>query len=257
MTTLSTYLNITSNLARYQALTSAAPGVALQTKYYQANIGKAQSIDDFVNNPRLFDYAMTAFGLGDKIFAKGLMKKVLQQGVDSPKALANTLNDPRIKAFARAFDFATYGAGTTTRPQVQTGVVNLYVEQALETDQGQQNPGVELALYFRLHAPSVKSIFGILADKKLLTVVQTALGISPLTSAENVDVQARLLSSKLKLSDLQDPKKLQAFISRFSVNYDSNNNAGPPTTALDALFSPPIGISADMLLGLQNVKIGR
>ncbi|MBI1867221.1 MAG: DUF1217 domain-containing protein [Methylocystis sp.] len=261
MTTLSTYLTIANNLTKYQSIAAAAPSVSLQTKYYQANIGKARSIDEFMNNPRLFNYAMTALGLGDKIFAKGLIKKVLQQGVTDPKALANTLTDPRIKAFAKAFDFATYGTGTTSRSQVQTDIVNRYIEQSLETSQGQLNPGVQLALYFRDHAPNVTNMFAILADRKLLTVVQTALGISPLTSAQNIDAQARLLSSKLKISDFQDPKKLQAFIARFSAMYDANNGAdgtvAPATATSGALFAPvTFGISTDLLMSLQNLKIG-
>lgn len=249
MSTLSSYLTISNNLAKYQSITAATPSVSLQTNYYKANISKARSIDELVNNPRLFNYALTAFGLSDKISAKGLIRKVLQQGLTSPRALANTLNDPRIKAFAKAFDFATFGAETTSRPQVQTDVVNRFIEQSLEANQPQQ--GVQLALYFRDHAPNVTNMFAILGDRKLLTVVQTALGISPLTSRQNIDLQVRLLSSKLKISDFQDPKKLQAFISRFSALYDANAAASGAASDASPLAN---GISVDLLLSLQKFR---
>ncbi len=229
-------------------------------KYFKDNIGKIKSADQLIKNTRLFSFAMTAFGLGDMTYAKGMMKQVLQQGVADPKALANKMNNPNIRAFAKAFDFAANGASTTSSAALQASVVDRFVEQSLETTQGKQNPGVQLALYFRRNAPNVSSIYGILADKNLLTVVQTALGISPMTSAQPIDTQARLLSSKLKLSDFQDPKMLQAFISRFAAMYDSNN-AGAPNSLnaanailLDASSSPAMDVS--LLLNLQHLKTG-
>ncbi len=223
MSTISTYLQISNNLSRWQAITASKPEVSIQTKYFQDNIGNVQTADDLINNPRLFNYAMDAFGLSNMSYAKGLMKQVLEQGVSNSKALAHTLNNPNILAFAQAFDFADNGASTASSSLV-TNVVSRYTENALETDQGQQDPGVQLALYFQQHAPGVTSAYGIMADKNLLTVVQTALGISPLTSAEPVDTQYALLSNKLNVQDFQDPQKLQSFISRFAAMYDTNNN---------------------------------
>src|SRR5208282_4458728 len=104
-------------------------------------------------------------------------------------------------------NFAQNGASTTSSAAVKTDVVNNYVNQTLDTNQGQSNPGVQLALYFQQNAPNITNVYNILADKSLLTVVQTALGISPLTSAEDVDTQATLISNKLDISDFQDPKK--------------------------------------------------
>jgi hypothetical protein len=223
-TTLSSYLTVANNLGRWQSITSKTPEVSVQTTYFQDKIGSVKSADDLLSNTRLFDFAMTSFGLGDMTYAKGLMKQVLQQGVTSSKALANTLHNPNILAFAKAFDFVDNGASTTSSSALVANVVNRYVENSLEKSQGEQNPGVQLALYFQQHAPAVTSIYGILADKNLLTVVQTALGISPNTSAQPIDTQARLLSSRLKVSDFQDPAKLQKFIARFAAMYDLNNS---------------------------------
>ena len=135
---------------------------------------------DLVNNYRLFSYAMNAYGLGDMTYAKGIMQKVLEQGTGSQSNLAYTLNNPQILAFAKAFDFADNGTSTTSTTAVQTGVVNNYITQTLDANQGQSDPGVQLALYFQQNAPSITSVYQILADKNLLSVVQTALGISPL-----------------------------------------------------------------------------
>ncbi|MBG0809674.1 DUF1217 domain-containing protein [Methylosinus sp. H3A] len=263
MTTLSTYLQIANNQSKWQAITAKSPDVATQTKYFKDNIGKVTTVDAFMKDARLFNYAMTAFGLGSMTYAKGLMHKVLDGGVSSSSALANTLNSSNIKAFAQAFDFADNGDATTTSSTLVDTVVSRYTEQALETSQGKQNPGVQLALYFQQHAPSLTSVYGILADSNILTVVQTALGISSSTSSQSVDTQYRLLSSKVKLDDFKDPTKLQQFIARFAAQYDYNNggDANSQSSLLSTLFdtsssSSSFGLDTSLLLSVQGTKFG-
>ena len=260
--TLATYLQISNNLSKWQTLTASQPDVKQQTAYYKANIGSVKTPADLVNNYKLFSYALNAFGLGDQVYAKALFQKVLQQGTDSTKDLAYTLNDPRILALAKTFNFAANGASTTSSTAVQTDVVSKYVEQTLETNQGQSDEGVQLALYFQRTAPNITSVYNILADTKLLTVVQTALGISSLTSAENIDTQATLISNKLKVADFKDPKKLQTFIERFSVLYDANNSSATSSTsssvpnAMLSTYSSTVGLSVNLLSSMQGIKLG-
>ncbi len=115
LSTTAAYLSVNNNLARQQAAVAATTAVKSATDYYLANIGKVKTVADFIGNYRLFSYAMTAYGLSDKVSAKGLMTKVLDGGVASSSALANTLSDPRYKAFATAFDFAAKGYGRDER----------------------------------------------------------------------------------------------------------------------------------------------
>lgn len=257
MTTLSSYLTVAGDLGRWRAIAAKAPDVAAEKKYFDANIGKATSIDAFLKDRRLFNYAMKAFGLGDRTYAVGLMRKVLQQGVSDPNALANTLHDPNILAFAKAFDFAGKGAAVPDAA-LTSDVDGRYVELAMETQQGQQNPGVELALYFRQQAPKLTSIYGVLADKKILQVVQTALDISSKTSAQPIDTQARLLKAKLNVADFADPKKLDAFIARFSAMYDMNSasadSGASGANAILASSNGVVGVDVGLLLRMQSAR---
>jgi hypothetical protein len=239
MSTIDSYLLISANIDKWRSIAAKTPEATVQTNYFQANIGKVKSAEELIDNPRLFNYAMSAFGLSDMTYAKGLIKKVLDEGVSNSQSMAHTLQNNRILALAKAFDFAGNGANTTAAPGLVSDVVSRYAQVALETDQGQQNPGVQLALYFQRVAPSVTSLYGILADKDLLTVVQTALSISPMTSAQPIDTQYNVLSKQLNPADFQDPAKLQRFLTRFSAMYDANNsssgNASPASAALAIL----------------------
>ena len=245
-TTTADYLAVTQNLTRYQAMTAAEPAVKTATAYYEANIGNVASIQDFVGNYRLLSYALDAYGLGDQIDAKALITKVLEGGVSNPKSLANTLSDSRWKAFAAAFDFVGQGASSVSSASAVKTTTADYVEQQLESDQGAQDVGVQLALYFQRVAPTISNEYGILADPNLLEVAQTIFGLSPATSATNIDAQAKALSQLMPISDLQDPKKLQQLTERFTAMYDLTYGPGSGATTfahgvLGQLRLEPVG----------------
>ena len=230
-TTTSTYLSIMNNLPAMQAMTAKDPAVQTASAYYTANIGKVTSIDDFVGNYRLLSYALDAYGLGDQIDSTALIKQVLEGGVSNPNSLANTL--PQWKAFATAFNFAANGASSVSTPTAVATTQSDYVEQQLESNQGQQDVGVQLALYFNRVAPTVASEYGLLADQNLLQVVETIFGLPSSFSMENIDVQAKTLSDLMPLSDLTDPKQLQQLTERFTAEYDATyNNPGSAATPL-------------------------
>lgn len=257
LSTTAYYLSVAKNLTKSQATTAAEPQVATATQYFEANIGNVKSVSDLMSNSKLYNYVMTAFGLSDMTYAKGLITKVLEGGVSSSTALANTLNDPRYTALAKAFDFAANGTATTSSSTTVQTTVNNYVEQTLENNVGKQSPGTQLALYFQRVAPTVTSTYGILADKQLLSVVQTALGLSSSMGQESIDMQAKQLSNALNISDFQNPAKLQSFIERFTANYDLTNTTTPtPTNALMVTSSSTPGISGSLLLSLANLKLG-
>jgi hypothetical protein len=228
--TTTAFLSVSQNLSRYQAMTAAEPAVKTATAYYEANIGSVKSISDLVDNYRLLSYALTAYGLGDHINAKGLITKVLEGGVSNPKSLANTLPNSQWKAFAAAFNFVDSDA----TPPSSTGAVATtrsdYVEQQLESDQGAQDVGVQLALYFQRVAPTITSEYGILADPNLLEAAGTIMGLPPAAAS---DLQPQTLSELMPLSDLQDPAKLTQLTERFTAMYDYTY--GPSSSATSGL----------------------
>ena len=246
-----------NNLTAQTTATSKEPAVKTATAYYLANIGKVTSISQFVNNYRLFTYAMTAYGLSDMTYAKGLMTKVLEQGTTSSTALANTLDNSGIKAFAEAFDFSTLGTATTQSTAATTGTTAKYALQTLDDNAGDQNEGVDLALYFTQNASSITNLYGLLADKNMLKVVQTAFGL-PTSSTEDIDAEEHTLSNYVTLADLQNPTKVKQIAERFTAMYDATGqNTSSTSSSVAQLFSASsTGFSSDLLLSIQGLKLG-
>ena len=254
VSTTASYLAISNNLAAQQAATAKGAQVKNDTAYYLANIGKVTSIADFVGNYRLFSYAMKAYGLEDMNYAKGLMTKVLEGGTTSSTSLANTLSGNYL-AFAKAFDFAGQGAAATQSTAATTGTTSAYVEQTLEDNAGTTNSGVQLALYFTRNASSVTNLYGLLADKNMLKVVQTAFGL-PTSATQDIDSEEKTLSNYVSVADLQDPAKVKQIAERFTAMYDVANDTSSSSVSQLFASSSTLGVSSDLLLSLQGLPLG-
>jgi hypothetical protein len=79
--------------------------VARDAAYYAENIGKVTSIDEFLDDYRLFSYAMKAHGLEEMTYAKAFMKKVLESDLSDANSYANLLTDDRYKEFRSRLQF--------------------------------------------------------------------------------------------------------------------------------------------------------
>jgi hypothetical protein len=248
---------ISTDMERSLARMADQPMVERSAERYLAEIGNVRSVDDFISNDRVYHFAMKAFGLDDMTFAKAFMRKVLEEGIDSKTSLANKLTDPRYREFAETFNFARHGEATMTFTRTQQGTVDRYVRQTLEEDAGRQNEGVRLALYFQRKAGDIDSAMDILADRALLKVVQTATGISPQTSAADIDKQAEMIAGRLDIEDLKDPEKLGRFLTRFTSMWELENRPAAASVPNIVAGQPlAFGISGDLLASLQNFKLG-
>lgn len=257
LTTTAAFRLITTDLDRSLLRTAQTPNVERESAHYLEHIGEIRSVDDFFANDRVYRYAMKAFGLSDMAYAKAFIRKVLEEGIDNTSSLANRLADPRYRDLVETFNFARYGEATTSFGRTQQGTVDLYVRQTLEEDAGRQNEGVRLGLYFQRKAAGIDSPMDILADPALLKVAQTALGISPLSAAADIDKQADMISARLDVEDLKDPEKLDRFLARFTSLWELENGQSVASSPAILAGQPlTVGLSANLLASLQNLKLG-
>lgn len=258
VSTIAGYQLISRNLVRSLEETARKPAVSHATAYYLSQIGDVTSVDEFLMDDQLFSYAMKAHGLSDVIYAKAFLHKVLTEGISNPSSFANNLVDTRYREFAAVFNFGMLGDNATRTAAATTGTVAKYLRQTLEDDAGEENEGVGLALYFERKAPKITSADQILADKALLKVVQTTLGISPLTAISDIDAQAALLTNKVDFAEFQNPERLRTFLQRFAVMWETENDEAGPAMTPSILIHQPLetGIDVSVLAGLQALKFG-
>jgi hypothetical protein len=259
ISTSTRYQIVTKDLARTKSLIEKDPATKREIEYYQVNIKNIKTIDDFLKNDRIFKFAMKAYGLEDMAYAKGLFKKLLQEGVANPLSMANKMTNPLYKEFAKAFDFQAKGAKATSEASATSEAVQKYIQISLEKKEGEQFHGVQLAMYFKRKASSVTSTMGLLADKALLKFVQITFNIPESASKADLDIQVRNLEKHLNIKDLQDPKKVDKLIQRFNAMWDVTNPSVATTSPVLTLFdqsSVQQGFSVDLMMSIAKLRLG-
>jgi len=257
ISTYTSYRLIAQDIPRSIERIASQPQVARESEHYLSRISEIKSIDEFLADTRVFNYAMKAHGLEDMSYAKAFMRKVLTEGTDDENAFANQLADTKYREFAETFNFARNGETATIFTRAQQGTVDKYHRLTLEEEAGADNTGVRLALYFERNAPEITSVYGILADNALADVVRTALGLPSELAASDIDKQADLLRSRIDIEDFKDPDKLGKFLDRFTAMWELNNPSfGSADSSLLLGASSGFGITPELMLSINNLKLG-
>ena len=199
---LSTYLafrNLTQDLTKSLARTAAKPDVQRDKEYYEANIGKVRTVDEFLNDRRLFGYAMKAHGLEDMTYAKAFMKKVLESDLSKADSFARKLIDTRYIAFARAFSFSIDGTVKSATPFVQSDAqiddtVGLYTEHRVR----QGAAAAAEVQYYQTQLTTMTSVDQLVNNERLFAYTLTAFGLDPTIASETT-------IRNVLTSDLSDP----------------------------------------------------
>ncbi|MEW7007840.1 DUF1217 domain-containing protein [Lentilitoribacter sp. EG35] len=101
--------------------------ISREAAYYKENIKSVNTVQEFMDNDRLYNYAMKAYGLEEMTYAKGLIKKVLESNLTDADSFANRLNDVRYKELAAAFDFGlTSQTKTVQTTEQRDDLIGIY-----------------------------------------------------------------------------------------------------------------------------------
>lgn len=235
------------------------PQVAREIEYFKANIGKIETPADLVKNRRLLAVTLEAFGLGADINAQARIRKVLEEGMIDPKAMANKLIDPRYKEMAEAFSFDIVGNLRLNDPKFIQSVVDKYATNKFEGAIGENNTDLRNAVYFQRKMSSATSWYSVLADKGLFAVVKTALGLPDSFSQLDVDRQRDILESKVKLASFKEAGQIDSFAKRYLAMSSTTQQmvTSPAIQILSAMgsgSSQSFGLSNDTLAALLSTQ---
>ena len=219
ISTYTSYNLITRDIDKSLERVEKQPLVARDTKYFQENIGKINTVDEFVNDSRLFNYAMKAFGLQDMAYAKAFMKKALNEGIRDRDSFANKLADKRYVAFVQAFNFEANGSLTTKYNTARDATISNYTSRvtangALPLTQLHK----DATEHFRSNIGNVKSLDDLLNDPKLIDYALRAFSIEGL-GLSRTDIEKFVLGG---VEDKNSP-----------ANKHANENVAKFVTAFD------------------------
>lgn len=214
--TYASYQLITRDIGRSIERIQSQPMVERETAYYRENIGKITSIDEFVNDRRIFNYAMKAFGLSDMAYAKALMVKALEEGVSDPNSFANRMADKRYAEFVRAFNFEGDGELTTVYNPANHGTVALFAQRAELTGMPAELRDLYTG-YYRDNIVNVRSIDDLFADDDLYNYALWAYDLQDEGADKNLvrRVLEGGISDPDSLANTMDDDKFRALAAAF------------------------------------------
>lgn len=149
------------------------PEVAREAAYYEANIAKVKTVDEFLKDDRLYNYAMKAYGLEEMSYAKAFMKKVLESDLTDTASFASRLNDSRYRQFAAAFNFTNTATATAQTSNQIDDVIGLY---SATMNAKEDSVSVE-AGYFNSMMGTITNVDQLLSDDRLRSYMFTAYGL--------------------------------------------------------------------------------
>ena len=212
---------------------------------FRENIKDVESVDDFVNDYDSFSFMMKAFDLEEKIYAKGLMKKVFESDPDDKTSLANRLQDPKITGLFEEMNFIDGGTTnlSTYKSDWRDKMVDKYIETQFMNSQRESNETVGIALKAQDRLSDVNSWYDVLADKDLGKFMRGALGMTDQNVLLDVDKQKELFETRFDIEKLKDPKEVEKLVDTYVARQDASGagSGGGPTSPISQLISPSVG----------------
>lgn len=191
---------------------------------FRERIGSITNVEELTEDFEVFSFVMKSFGFEDQLYAKGMMKKILVTDPENKGSLAARMNSGAFKVMTETLGFDEEGNAPEDfgDPKWVDAMVERFVDQRVIDTQSAVSETVGDGLYFEQHASEMKSWYSVLADERMSAVVRTALGLPEDIGSANIDAQAKLLSKKMDIEDLQDPEKVQQLLNKYAAIQDAN-----------------------------------
>jgi len=227
-----------------QAKGAEAKGVAAERKdpvtitalkQFEAAVAKAKDVKAALQDPRVLAVLLPAMGLADQAAYPGLVQRALLADPKDSKGILASL-DSRFTAAATTLDLKAKGLAALRDPKLLANLASGYVQYRYQQGLDDRNAGMSDALYFIQNAAAKTDVYGILGNAVMRRVVTGALGLPAQIAVQSVETQARAITSRMKVADLQDPKTVQALAQRYVMAQAGSGSGSGSGGSLLSLF---------------------
>lgn len=231
-----------------------SPIVQKAVDYFAENIAKITSPKELVQDRRLLEVALGAFGLSEDINNKFFIEKILAEGTSTEGALANKLADKRYAALADAFGFDTLPQTGLT--SFSDKIIAQYERRSFEVAVGAQNDTFRIGLNLERELPDIAAKvstndskwFAVMGNPALREVFQTAFGLPSEFAQVDLDQQLAVFKDTAlrrfgtnDIADFASSDKLEELTQLYFLQDQIKQTAsvGSASIALTLLQSTP------------------
>ena len=229
-----------STMETQKAAHSKSPVIQRDLDYFREKIGQIDTPEELVKDYRLLSVALGAFGLEEDLNSKHLIKRVLAEGVDDPKSLANKLSDKRYRDLSRAFGFGDFPVPNTKVSDFADKIEASYKDRKFETDIGSTDETMRLALNAKRELAALgegpesnrTKWFTLMGTPPLRKVMETALNLPTSFGALPIERQLDTFMARAEsrfgtanLAELGKGETLDKVVDRFTIMAGMSNES--------------------------------
>jgi len=194
-----------------------------EVENFKAQVKNLKSPEDLYKNRRLMNFVLSAYGLDSEINSMGRVKAALNSDITDTNSVVNRLQDRRFREAASDLLIQATGVSNLKLPTVATRVVDRYVSAEYEKLLGRQDPAIREARYFAKNIGKVTSIYDLLGDNVLRSVVTEALGLPRSLAIQPIESQAEAIRRRLDISQFKTAAVSQPQQTRTNAVTDITN----------------------------------
>jgi hypothetical protein len=229
----------------------ANPQDSALVAYFNAHAASITTPSQLLGNYKILSVVLGAFNLQSSINDTAMLKQLMTQDPTSKTSLAQKLQNAQYLLFAQAL--SNWKTPPFANASDRAQLVSSYTTNTFEQTADSQATGLANALYFTREAPNIKSITGLQADSKLLQVAVTATGVPYDDYVElSFTQQTSLLTSKIKISQLQKPSYVRQLAEQYLVQQTGSDSGTPAPGSTASLFSDSTDTSGDGVLNILD-----
>lgn len=198
---LATYQSLErTDQTRAAAKFKSSAQITREIDNFKTQLANIKTPEDLYKNRRVMQFILNAYGLDTEINYMGRIKAVLNSDVTDANSVVNRLQDRRYRELASDLLIESTGLANLKLPTVTQRVIDRYAAAEYEKSLGARDPAVREARYFAANIGKVSTVYEILADNVLRTVVTDTLGLPKQLALQSVESQAEAIRRRLDIS---------------------------------------------------------
>jgi hypothetical protein len=214
-----------------QARFEARKDIAREVERFRARAAELGSVDALMKDRRTLTFVLEAYQLESEIDKRAVVRRLLTEDPTDLGSFANRMVDPRYRQINR--DFGGKDGPPLADAALVEKIVKLTLTNRFEKANGEANPGLREAMYFKRMIGTVSSVTGLMGDRVLTAVARTALGLPKQFGLLDYEQQKAILEKRLDPGKFKDPAWVNRFVQRYlTLNEDAAAPAADPRLAL-------------------------
>ncbi|MCU0983849.1 MAG: DUF1217 domain-containing protein [Acetobacteraceae bacterium] len=207
--------------------------VTRDVERFRERAAQIGSVEELMKDYRTLQFVLEAYQLETEISKRGIVNKLLTDDPADTRSFANRMIDPRYRQINA--DFGGRTGAPLASPALVERIIDRVMTNRFEKAQGEANPGVREALYFKRMIGTVSNVAQLMSDKVLTSVARGALGLPQKFGLLEFEQQKRILETRIDFDKFSDPKEVDRFIQSYLIKTEGERGPGA-TNPMLSLF---------------------